>query len=335
MEDFELVTRAGTRPYDALPQHDHDPHSLSPDRECSGSGSQSPLTLKASSISNSTLRQLNPQASKYKLPPKSYSQPPASKRIWGHIFTATTALIALGLTASTYAIVGSIGSNDQFDQQGTTFCTSLSLQSYFESSSISSLLNIDMAFGNLSFGLAKFIDLVWDVGVSRGGQALLGWTTYRVYTAALVRIMETHHVSYDFFATFSLSWARIWALGPLIRTFFTTLGFWRKALLFWVALSIIWVALWPTITNAMTGYVSASDTLVKVMNDTGYAEYSDIATTSNIGFQYYNSTNYSSTPVPMGPILLSSGPDVTLWKLLYGRKFPSRDVEAKAYCFLM
>jgi hypothetical protein len=71
--------------------------------------------------------------------------------------------------------------------------------------SFSTVLNIDHPFGVLSFGMAKFIDLVWDIVISRGGQALLGWITYKVYTAALMKIMETHIVSYDLYASLTLS----------------------------------------------------------------------------------------------------------------------------------
>jgi hypothetical protein len=74
-----------------------------------------------------------------------------------------------------------------------------------ETTSFSTVLNIDSTFGVLSFGMAKFIDLVWDIVISRGGQALLGWITYKVYTAALMKIMETHIVSSDLYASLTLS----------------------------------------------------------------------------------------------------------------------------------
>jgi len=74
-----------------------------------------------------------------------------------------------------------------------------------ETTSFSTVLNIDSPFGVLSSGMAKFIDLVWDIVISRGGQALLGWITYKVYTAGSMKIMETHIISYDLYASLTLS----------------------------------------------------------------------------------------------------------------------------------
>jgi len=183
-----------------------------------------------------------------------------------------------------------------------------------------------MNFGNLSFGRAKFIDLIWDVGFSRGGQAFLAWMTYQVYAGAIVRIMETHRVSYDMFATFSLSHPTLLDLWPLSNTFFTRLGVSRKLLLLWVALSILWVALWPTITNAMTGYIGSNSTLVKLQNATGYGNYSDIANSYTLAFQYLNiqlpDSHYIGGYAAVGPVLTRTGPNVPLWSSLTNSKKP-------------
>jgi hypothetical protein len=82
---------------------------------------------------------------------------------------------------------------------------------------IQDILNIDIAFGDLSFSQAKLIDLVWDIGFSRGGQVFLGWFTYKVHTAAMIRIMETDKVSYDFFTASLFYWPRLWHLVPYGR----------------------------------------------------------------------------------------------------------------------
>ena len=139
--------------------------------------------------------------------------------------------------------------NDNFETT-STFCTSVEGedQGASISSSFSAILNVSVAYGTLSFGTAKLVDLVWDVFVSRGGQIGLGYIAYRVHNAALLRIMEDRLVSFDLYANMTLSWANIWGLRPIIKALFTKLGFKRKLLLLWVAVSIIWVAIWPTIT---------------------------------------------------------------------------------------
>jgi hypothetical protein len=51
----------------------------------------------------------------------------------------------------------------------------------------------------------------------------------------------------------------LWDL--LLNRSLQSLDFERSSL--WMVLSILWVALWPTITNAMTGYIAENNTLVK------------------------------------------------------------------------
>jgi hypothetical protein len=113
---------------------------------------------------------------------------------------------------------------------------------------------------------------------------MLGWITYRVNTAALVWIMETRPVSYDLFSTLSLSWSSVASLGPVIKSFFTKLGFLKKLILLWMVLSILWVALWPTITNPMTGYIAENNTLVKLKGEDGYGNFSVIGNLANLAF---------------------------------------------------
>ncbi len=188
---------------------------------------------------------------------------------------------------------------------------------------IQDILNISVAFGDLSFSQAKLIDLVWDIGFTRGGQVLLGWITYKVHTAAELRIMETDRVSYDFFTASSFSWPRLWYMVPLWATKSKLEGC-RRRLLHWVMLSTFWVAFWPTLTNALTGYVSSKDTLVKLLDSPGYMTYSAIANPEMLAFQYIN----LSTPDPAqlggfaatGPVLTSSGPNMSLWDYLNSSK---------------
>ncbi|KUJ15194.1 uncharacterized protein LY89DRAFT_783392 [Mollisia scopiformis] len=189
-----------------------------------------------------------------------------------------------------------------------TYCTIGSGSSeLYSDDNFSTILNIDTVFGKLSFGMAKFIDLTWDIGFSRCGQAMLAWIAYRVHTAALFRIMETQSVSYELFISLSLSLPSLVCLGSTTKSLFAKLGFRNRLALFWIVLSIIWVALWPTITNAMTGYVAESNTLVKLKTGEGYVDISNITSPSNLAFQvnYLNRTLVS--------IVLETGPNITLW----------------------
>jgi hypothetical protein len=232
-----------------------------------------------------------------KLPPKYYLQSSVQKRVWRYIGLPSAFALGTGLPP-TFFIALIITNPLRYESTGDqTPGTTLGTQGWLANNSVNTILNIDFLYGNLSFGIAKFVDLTWDVFISRGGQIMLGYITYRVHSAALMRIMENEVVSYDLYATMTLSWASIWSLRPLTRTFFTRIGFRRKLLLFWLALSVIWVGLWPTITNALSGYIAKNNTLVKLVDNTGYANYTEIVTNDNLAFRYYafnvDPTNHS------------------------------------------
>ena len=267
----------------------------------------------SNSMSKSLLAQVDSLDLGSKLPPKSFSKAPTPKRIWIHIATATSTLTMVAIPVGVFISILISGSNNPFNGPGSTLCTA----SYFSMSStnFSSLFDVDTPFGTLSFGMAKIIDLGWDIGISRCGQAMLGWITYRVNTSALLRIMETQPVSYELFSTLSLSWSSVASLGPVMKALFTKLGFRKKLILMWIVLNIFWVAFWPTITNAMTGYIAKYNTLVKLQGEDGYTNFTDINLVSNLAFQFYTNTSINGTwsSAPIGPILLSTDPNTTLW----------------------
>lgn len=72
---------------------------------------------------------------------------------------------------------------------------------------------------------------------------------------------------------------------------------------------MIWILIWPVIISAMTGYVGSNDTLVKLPDGSGYTNYTNIFTASNLAFQL---VDYASMD-PIGPVLRNYGPNVTLW----------------------
>jgi hypothetical protein len=111
---------------------------------------------------------------------------------------------------------------------------------------------------------------------------------------------------------------------PVTKGLFKRLGFRRKLLLFWVLLSIAFVSLWPTITNAMTGYVPLNDAMVllKGQNASVYADYSNISATSNLAFQFVGYYEMEPFVLPnmvtnFSPIFFKDGPNTTLWTDMY------------------
>ena len=59
----------------------------------------------------------------------------------------------------------------------------------------SQFLDITLGFGSFEFGVAKGIDVGWDLIVGRGGQIILALLSYRVLSAVLLHSMETRTAS--------------------------------------------------------------------------------------------------------------------------------------------
>jgi hypothetical protein len=244
MEQVELVPKSRPQGYDSVPQQDRNPSPPSTPPSAPVYSKRVGTLRHLSQSSISTLKygeNADFEASKTKLPPKSYSQGSPRIRVWKHIRDAGIILITLASTVGVLMVAWLIYGMPKPDASVTTACADLSLAHYASHDySVSEALNVNVAFGNFSFTLAKFIDLVWDVIISRGGQLLLGWITYQIYTAIMLWIMETEQVPYEFFKTVSFSSAKILTLRAIWQTLFTKLKFRRKILPAWMSLSILW-----------------------------------------------------------------------------------------------
>jgi hypothetical protein len=244
MEQFELAPKSRPQGYDSVPQLDRNPSPPSTPPSAPVY-TQSPATLRHPSQSSiSTLKHgenADFKTLRIKLPPKSYSQGSPRRRVWKHIRDAAIVLVTIGSTLSVFLVTALIYGTPEPDASATTACDDLSLSEYASQDyDLSEVLNVNVAFGDFSFTLAKFIDLVWDIFISRCGQLLLGWITYRIYTGIMLWIMETEQVPYEFFKTISFSSAKILTLQAIWQTLFTKLMFRRKLLLAWMSLSILW-----------------------------------------------------------------------------------------------
>ena len=286
------------------------------------SSSQKDLaTINSSQI---PLESAEPSARKAGLPPKSFTKPSIGQQISKYAASCVIFVVCLALPLALFPaiLINSDVQEGGKDTSATTFCTnpeSLGLPVALQTNAtISTLFSITNGYGSFSFGMARFIDLVWDLVISRGGQALLAWISYQVYTNALLRIMESQLVAYNLYSTLTLSWPSILSLVPLTKGIFSLPGFRSKVLLMWLALSTLWIAFWPSITNAPTGYMPENNTFIQLKNGTAFVNYNEIAISSNIGFQCQVSYRDNDTSeVQLGPILLSTGPNVTLYNSLY------------------
>ncbi|KAE9978793.1 hypothetical protein EG328_001249 [Venturia inaequalis] len=119
----------------------------------------------------------------------------------------------------------------------------------------SGFFQITLGFGHMSFALAKFIDIAFDVVVGRGGQAVLTVISYQTIKRYITSAMETSPISYGTYKTLFLrDGISSTGLIDLIQEFSTYRPLTSSWAMIWTILSAIFVILFPTLISALSGY---------------------------------------------------------------------------------
>lgn len=138
----------------------------------------------------------------------------------------------------------------------------------------SGFFQITLGFGHMSFALAKFIDIAFDVVsgldvnqcgrwkltilmqvAGRGGQAVLAVISYQTIKRYITSAMETSPISYGTYKTLFLrDGISFTGLIDLIREFSTHQPLMSSLAMAWIILSAIFVILFPTLISALSGY---------------------------------------------------------------------------------
>lgn len=115
---------------------------------------------------------------------------------------------------------------------------------------------ITLGFGRFGFGLAKAIDVCWDLLVGRGGQALLAISTYRIFRRTMLTKRGVCILSYDKFIALTYAPDTVYALNTYLRDLRRASSSKSRAYGPSVALIICtaYILVFPTWTSAMTGY---------------------------------------------------------------------------------
>lgn len=82
---------------------------------------------------------------------------------------------------------------------------------------------ITVSWGKMAFSTAKFIDIVWDIVVGRGGQALLAFITFKVSSQYLALAMREAPVSYNTFESLAFVPPTVVRTSRLARDLLSTL----------------------------------------------------------------------------------------------------------------
>ncbi|KIW69433.1 hypothetical protein PV04_05310 [Phialophora macrospora] len=115
---------------------------------------------------------------------------------------------------------------------------------------------ITVSWGKLAFSTAKFIDVVWDIVVGRGGQALLAFVTFKVSSQYLAMAMLKAPVSYNTFESLAFVPPTLVRTVRLTGDLLTNRGWRARLIMVWIALSSLFVLGFSSLITAMSGYSS-------------------------------------------------------------------------------
>ncbi|KAF5523617.1 hypothetical protein CGCA056_v004401 [Colletotrichum aenigma] len=128
----------------------------------------------------------------------------------------------------------------------------------------SGFFQITMAWGTMTFANAKFVDVAWDVVFGRGGQALLAWVSWSVFSDYVTTSMEVSPVTYETFWTVFLDGApTFWSTWYLMRDFSRSHGLRSRFAMIFMVLVAIFILLFPTLGSAMSGYQANSGAFIR------------------------------------------------------------------------
>jgi len=196
---------------------------------------------------------------------KSQSQPPEDddttrlKKYRSHVYASFTPIATLIFTCL-FGFLGPGLAGTSCTQTLKLLATPtfqpISAPTSYEPWAVSQLLAINLGLGSMPFTTAKFIDVFWDVVVGRGGQMLLTYVAYRVFTKSLARAMEDSQVSYHTFAALAFEPGTIAGVFMLAKDFASNRCFRSKMVVSWVLMATLHIIAFPTLSSAMTGYTS-------------------------------------------------------------------------------
>ena len=115
---------------------------------------------------------------------------------------------------------------------------------------------ITVSWGQMAFSTAKFIDIVWDIVVGRGGQAILALTTFKVSSQYLAMAMREAPVSYNTFEALAFVPPTVVRTTRLAGDLLTNRGWRARLIIVWIILSSLFVLSFSSWITTMSGYSS-------------------------------------------------------------------------------
>ena len=119
---------------------------------------------------------------------------------------------------------------------------------------LGSFVGIDIPVAHLSFAQAKVIDLLWNTVVGRGFQLIFGYLTYRVFMDGVIKALEAQAMPIDTVVNILLFTPQVAPLWTSAKAAGTVPGWRMKCLLLWTLVSIIFLAVLPSLLDLASGY---------------------------------------------------------------------------------
>jgi len=118
-----------------------------------------------------------------------------------------------------------------------------------------------------SYVHVRVLDIVWDILVGRGGQAIILYIAYRVFHKSIMYIMDSQPVSYDTYGAVAFRTGTAGSMFAFLCAFFDDrFKRNRRSYRFYTAmtLSTAYILAMPTLFSVMTGYAAIATPSIEI-----------------------------------------------------------------------
>ncbi|CAI6336751.1 unnamed protein product [Periconia digitata] len=193
--------------------------------------------------------------------------------LWCGLLIWFVGLLAVVILVTSYGLLsdeGACGPDGDFRVDPSTY----------KSWSPSAFFQVTLSGGPLTFAQAKAIDVTWDIIIGRGGQFALAFVSWRVFANYLTTCMEVQPINYQLFrSVFLENDASLASTYLIIKNFFSRGRLRSVTAMIFIASVLLYIAAFPTIISAMSGYDSevASYVMDSNQNLVPFSDYSRLA----------------------------------------------------------
>lgn len=165
--------------------------------------------------------------------------------------------------------------------------------------------------GSISFASAKSIDLAWNWLAGRGTQTFLVYLAYRVFTDALLKITETTHLSGELITSLSLFPTSVSTVWCIMKGLSQTPGWRPRITLVWLLISAIYLAIFPSLLDVITGYETVYETVFTLPSNSTSMNAAELQTIfTNYDENYYQYQRPANTSLFWQPLSNTTIPHI-------------------------